>query len=104
VTAGTLLHRTRLALRVWFLAIFFVGRHKSGISALQLQKDLGLGSYKTAWALLHKLRSALWDSAAFRLTGLDCKRRCYPFAWTATPGLILEKLERLGKPIAGTRH
>ena len=58
------------ALRLWFVAIFFVGRHKTGISALQLQKDLGLGSYKTAWAWLHKLRSALPERPESRLTGL----------------------------------
>ena len=70
ITAGTIFHRTRKPLRLWFLAIFFLGRHKTGISALQLQKDLGLGSYKTAWAWLHKLRSALRERPEFRLTGL----------------------------------
>src|SRR3990170_4579339 len=70
LTAGTVLHRTRLPLRVWFWAIFFLGRHKTGISALQLQKDLGLGSYKTAWTLLHKLRGALGEPASQRLVGL----------------------------------
>ena len=69
VTAGTVLHRTRVPLRVWFLAIFFLGRHKKGISALQFQKDAGLGSYQTAWTLLHKLRSGLFPRASDRLTG-----------------------------------
>ena len=44
VTAGTIFHRTRLPLRVWFVVIFFVARHKQGISALQLQRDTGIGS------------------------------------------------------------
>jgi transposase-like protein len=70
LTAGTVLHRTRLPLRVWLWAIYYVGRHKRGISALQLQKDLGLGSYKTAWSWLHKLRAALHERPEFRLTGL----------------------------------
>ena len=70
LTAGTVLHRTRKPLRLWFLAIFFVGRHKAGISAFQLQKDLGLGSYKTAWTWLHKVRSALRERPGFPLTGL----------------------------------
>ena len=70
LTAGTVLQGTRKPLRLWFLAMFFLGRHKTGISALQLQKDLGLGSYKTAWTWLHKLRSALGERAEFRLTGL----------------------------------
>jgi transposase-like protein len=59
VTAQTVLHRTRTSLRQWFLAIFFLAHHKQSISALQLQHDLGLGSYETAWTMLHKLRSAL---------------------------------------------
>lgn len=70
VTAGTIFHRTRLPLRVWFVAIFFVARHKQGISALQLQRDTGIGSYETAWTLLHKVRSALFPDPARRLTGL----------------------------------
>ena len=59
VTAGTVFHGTRVPLRVWFLGIFFLARHKKGISALQFQKDTGVGSYQTAWTLLHKLRSGL---------------------------------------------
>jgi hypothetical protein len=47
VTAGTLFHRTRLPLRVWFVAIFFVARHRQGISALQLQRDTGIGSARS---------------------------------------------------------
>ena len=47
LTAGTVLQGTRVPLRKWFLAIFFVARHKQGISALQLQRDLGLGSDQT---------------------------------------------------------
>jgi transposase-like protein len=59
VTAGTVFHATQTSLQKWFLAMFFLSRHKQGISALQLQRDLGLGSYQTAWTMLHKLRSAL---------------------------------------------
>ena len=70
VTAGTLFHKTRVPLRVWFLAIFFVARHKQGISALQLQRDTGVGSYQTAWTMLHKLRSALRHRSADRPVGL----------------------------------
>ncbi len=70
LTAGTPLHGTRVPLRTWFLAIFFVARHKKGISALQFQRDTGLGSYKTAWTLLHKVRSSLGANLRFRLEGL----------------------------------
>ncbi len=69
VTAGTVFHKTRVPLRIWFLGIFFVARHKQGISALQFQRDTGLGSYQTAWTLLHKVRSALWHRAEHRLRG-----------------------------------
>lgn len=69
VTAGTALHRSKLPLRIWFWAIFLVGRHKKGISALQLQSDLGLGSYRTAWLLLHKIRSCFDESEDFPLRG-----------------------------------
>jgi transposase-like protein len=70
VTAGTVFHGTRVALRTWFLALFFLGRHKQGISALQLQRDTGLGSYRTAWLLLHKIRSALGPKPSELLAGL----------------------------------
>jgi hypothetical protein len=70
VTAGTVFHQTRAPLLTWFWAIFFIARHKKGISALQLQRDTGLGSYKTAWTLLHRLRSALRYRPDSRLAGL----------------------------------
>ena len=70
VTAGTVFHRTRVSLLTWFWAIFFVARHKKGISALQLQRDTGLGSYRSAWTMLHRLRSALRYRPEARLAGL----------------------------------
>jgi len=70
VTAGTIFHRTRKPLRIWFLGVFFLARHKKGISALQFQKDAGIGSYQTAWTMLHKLRSALGPRREEKLTGL----------------------------------
>lgn len=70
VTAGTIFHRTKMPLRTWFWAIFFVARHKSGISAKQLQRDTGIGCYETAWTMLHKIRSALQPRPAHRLAGI----------------------------------
>lgn len=70
LTAGTLLHKTRVPLRTWLLAVFFVAHHKQSISALQLQRDAGLGSYKTAWLILHKLRSVLGSDPSRLLRGL----------------------------------
>jgi predicted RNA-binding Zn-ribbon protein involved in translation (DUF1610 family) len=69
VTAGTALHRSHLGLKVWFLAAHIVTSHSNGISALQLQAQLGLGSYKTAWLLLHKLRRAMVDPDRSLLQG-----------------------------------
>ena len=58
-----------MSLRVWFLGVFFLARYKKGISALRFQKDTGVGSYQTAWALLHKLRSGLATLRAPLLKG-----------------------------------
>lgn len=68
VTAGTLFERTRLPLRSWLLAMWFVTSQKHGASALGLQRVLGLGSYQTAWTWLHKLRRAMVRSGRTRLT------------------------------------
>lgn len=48
VTAGTIMHRSHLALTVWFWAAYLMATHSNGMSALQLQNELGIGSYKTA--------------------------------------------------------
>jgi len=69
VTAGTIFHRSHLPLRTWFRAIWWVTNQKHGISALGVQRLLGLGSYKTAWAWLQKLRRAMVRPARDRLTG-----------------------------------
>jgi hypothetical protein len=70
VTAGTVMHRSHLPLRVWFLAAWLVATHKNGMSARQLGPQLGLGGYKTAWLLLHKLRAAMVDPDRSPLDGL----------------------------------
>lgn len=70
VTAGTVLHRSHLRLRLWFLAAWLVATHRNGISARQLRLQLGLGSYKTAWLLLQKLRRAMVDPEREPLAGL----------------------------------
>jgi ISXO2 transposase-like protein/transposase-like zinc ribbon protein len=70
VTAGTVLHGSHLGLRTWFLAAWLMATHKNGISARQLCKQLGLGSYKTAWLLVRKLRRAMVDPDREPLAGL----------------------------------
>ena len=59
VTAGTIFQGTRIPMSVWFRAIWWVVSQKNGASALGLQRVLGLGSYRTAWTWLHKLRRAM---------------------------------------------
>ena len=59
VTAGTVFQDSHLPLTIWFRAMWQITSQKNGISALGLQRALGLGSYKTAWAMLHKLRRAM---------------------------------------------
>jgi transposase-like protein len=59
VTAGTIFDRTRTPLTVWFTACWLFATGKDGISALSLKRTLEIGSYQTAWAMLHRLRSAL---------------------------------------------
>jgi len=56
---GTLFHKTRKPLRVWFQAMWYVTSQKFGGSALGLKRILGLGSYQTAWTWLHKMRHAM---------------------------------------------
>lgn len=68
-TAGTIFHRTRKPLRQWFQVMWWVVAQKNGASALGLQRVLGLGSYKTAWAWLHKLRRAMVRPGRDQLSG-----------------------------------
>ena len=69
VTAGTVFQDSRLPLTLWFRAVWWVTSQKNGVSAMGLQRVLGLKSYKTAWALLHKLRRAMVRPGRDRLQG-----------------------------------
>jgi transposase-like protein len=70
VTAGTIFQDTRKPLRLWFRAMWHVVSQKNGVSALGLQRVLGVGSYQTAWAWMHKLRRAMVRPGRERLTGV----------------------------------
>ena len=69
VTAGTIFQDTRKPLTLWFRAMWYVTSQKIGVSALGLQRVLGLGSYRTAWTWLHKLRRAMVRPGRDRLSG-----------------------------------
>jgi transposase-like protein len=70
VTAGTVFQDSHLPLSTWFRAAWQVTSQKNGVSALGMQRVLGLGSYKTAWAMLHKLRRAMVRPGRDRLRGV----------------------------------
>src|SRR3954453_14118773 len=59
VTAGTIMHHSKLLQTRWFWAAYLMATHSNGISALQLQRQLGLGSYKSTWLLCAKLRRSM---------------------------------------------
>ena len=69
LTAGTVFQDTRKPLRTWFLAMWFITSQKNGVSALGLQRVLGLFSYETAWTWMHKLRRAMVRPGRDLLTG-----------------------------------
>ena len=69
MTAGTIFQDTHKPLQLWFRAIWYVTNQKTGVSALGLQRVLGLGSYETAWVWLHKLRRAMVRPGRDRLHG-----------------------------------
>jgi transposase-like protein len=69
VTAGTIFDKTRTPLRVWLAAAWYLTNQKQGVSALGLQRVLGLGSYETAWTMLHRFRRAMVRPDRERLKG-----------------------------------
>ena len=63
LTAGTILHNTKTPLTQWFWAAYLMTTDTRGVSALFLQRQLGLRRYETAWLMLHKLRRAMVNAA-----------------------------------------
>lgn len=57
--AGTPMHDSHLSLRLWFWAAYWMATHTPGISAVQLQRQLGIAKVDTAWFLLHRLRQGM---------------------------------------------
>lgn len=77
VTAGTIFQDTRTPLPIWFRAMWWLTTQKNGASALGLQRVLGLRSYETAWAWLHKFRRAMVRPGRDLLTGRIEVDECY---------------------------
>ena len=84
LTAGTIFQDTRKPLRMWFMAMWYVTNQKNGVSALGLQRVLGLGSYETAWTWLHR-RSPLVPTEVVMLAAMLAVFLCAPPATTTPP-------------------
>ena len=98
MTAGTIMHRSHLPLKTWLMAVHIVTSHSNGISALQLQAQLGLGSYKSAWLLLHKLRRAMVDPDRSLLEDLvEIDEATLPFRTVKDPTTGGQGRSRQGK-------
>ncbi len=69
VTVGTIFENTNIALTVWFEVIYYMMTSKKGVSALQIQRQMGLGSYRTAWSMCHRIRAGMADEAFQQLAG-----------------------------------
>src|SRR5579864_9697891 len=68
-TVGTIFNDSHLPLTKWFMATLLLCEAKKGMSACQIQRTLGLGSYKTAWYLCHRIRAAMVESQKPMLDG-----------------------------------
>ncbi len=69
VTTGTVFENTKYPLRTWFQVMYLMLQSKKGMSALQIHRIIGSGSYETAWYMCHRIRAAMKNDPFFRLTG-----------------------------------
>ena len=67
---GTIFENTKVDLRDWFKVIHLMLTAKKGMSAMQIQRIMGFGSYKTAWYVCHRIRTALQDKEFRKLMGI----------------------------------
>lgn len=96
VTAGTVFDKTRTSMRNWLAAAWYMTNQKHGVSALGLQRVLGLGSYQTAWAMLHRLRQAMVRPGRERLSGVVEVDE----SWVGGPTPLGGRSGRLGRKLA----
>lgn len=110
VTAGTIFHGSHLPLRKWFWAIFLMATSNKSVSALYLQKQLKIGSYRAAWLMMQKIRNAMTQrDEAYKLSGtveadeihiggkqtMENRRKSGP---NKTPFLIMVEETEIGGP------
>jgi transposase-like protein len=105
VTVGTIFEDSKIPLRKWLVAWYLLCASKKGISALQIQRMLGLGSYRTAWMMMHKIRYAIHnDSFNEKLSGIvevdetyiGGKKRGMGHAYKGNKAAVVAVLERSG--------
>lgn len=111
VTAGTIFHDSHLPLRKWFVAVYLMTESRKGISANQIKRMLGIGSYRTAWYLCHRIRAAMVDADLTPLSGIvetdetyiggkpryKTSRREASRAWQEKKVIVLGAIQRGGK-------
>lgn len=111
ISAGTIFQDTKKPLQTWFRAIWYITNQKHGVSALGLQRALGLGSYRTAWTMLHKLRVAMVRPGRDRIAGtvevdetyIGGKKPVYRGRGAAGKTLVLVAAQEDGKRIGRIR-
>lgn len=69
-TAGTIFNDSHLPLTKWFMALALIVDAKKSMSAMQLQEHLGIGSYRTAWYMAHRIRKAMVNEGSADLSGI----------------------------------
>ncbi len=94
VTAGTVFEKTRTPLRSWLAAVWYIVNQKQGVNALGLQRVLGLGSYQTAWTMLHRLRRAMIRPGRERLSGVVEVDESYVGRSVATQGHAVKRAKK----------
>ena len=92
VTVGTIMHRSHLPIKKWLIAFYLVCSSKKGISTLQLKRQLGLGSYRTAWLLVNKIRKAMESNPDF----------CKLFGYVEADETYVGGKDKGGKPGRGS--
>ena len=99
VKAGTIFHDSHLPLRKWFVAVYLMTESRKGVSAMQLKRVLGIGSYKTAWYLCHRIRAAMVETAPAMLSGVVETDETYLGGKPRNPGTKKEAARRRNKTI-----
>jgi hypothetical protein len=97
VTAGTIFDKTRTPLTLWFAAAWHITIQKHGMSALGLQRVLGLGSYQTAWTMVHRFRRAMVRPDRERLRGKVEVDEIYLAIGERSTSRVRKRLKKEGK-------